>query len=152
MQMLRDIVLKGWPQPEDQVPPEIRPYWNFRDEITFVEEMLFKGQKLIVPKSLRKEMLAIIHESHLGINICKSRTRDSLFWIGMVSEVEQTVRNCTVCAQNQRTNVKEPLIPGIIPDKPWSHVSADIMELNNRHYLVTVDRYSKWLELNCWKT
>ena len=148
MQMLRDTVLKGWPQRKDQVPPEIRPYWNFRDEITFVEEMLFKGQKLIVPKSLRKEMLAIIHESHLGINKCKSRARDSLFWIGMVSEVEQTVRNCTVCAQNQRANVKEPLIPGIIPDRPWSHVSADIMELNNRHYLVTVDRYSKWVELN----
>ena len=148
MQILRDIVLKGWPQRRAQVPPEIRPYWNFRDEITFVEEMLFKGQKLIVPKSLRKEMLAIIHESHLGINKCKSRARNSLFWIGMVSEVEQTVRNCTVCAQNQRANVKEPLIPGIIPDRPWSHVSADIMELNNRHYLVIVDRYSKWVELN----
>ena len=148
MQILRDTVLKGWPQRKDQVPPIIRPYWNFRDETTFVEEMLFKGQKLIVPKSLRKEMLAIIHESHLGINKCKSRARDSLFWIGMASDVEQTVRNCTVCAQNQRANVKEPLIPGIISDRPWSHVSADIMELNNRHYLVIVDRYSKWVELN----
>ena len=93
-------------------------------------------------------MLAIIHESHLGINKCKSCARDSLFRIGMASDVEQTVRNCTVCAQNQRANVKEPLIPGIIPDRPWSHVSADIMELNNRHYLVIVDRYTKWVELN----
>ena len=38
-----------------------------------------------------------------------SRARDSLFWIVMVSEVEQTVRNCTVCAQNQRANVKQSL-------------------------------------------
>ena len=52
MQMLRDTVLKGWPQRKDQIPPEIRPYWNFRDEITFVEEMLFKGQKLTVPKDM----------------------------------------------------------------------------------------------------
>ena len=73
-------------------------------------------------------MLAIIHGSHLGIYKCKSRSRDSLFWISMVSEVETTV-----CAQNQRANVKESLIPGVIPDRPWSHVSADIMELNNRH-------------------
>ena len=46
---------RGWPQRKDQVPPEIRPYWNFRDEITsgitFVEEILFKRQKLIVPTS-----------------------------------------------------------------------------------------------------
>ena len=122
MQILRDTVLKNWPQRKDQVPSIIRPYWNFRDEITFVEEMLFKGQKLIVPKSLRKEMLAFIHKSHLGKTKCKPRARDSLFWIGMASDVEQTARNCTVCAQNQRSNVKEPLIQGIIPDRPWSHV------------------------------
>ena len=58
----------------------IIPYWNFRAEITFVEEMLFKRQKVIVPKSLRKEMLAFSHESHLGINKCKSRARDSFFF------------------------------------------------------------------------
>ena len=80
MQKLRDTVLERWPQRKDRDPPEIRPNWNFRDEISSVEEMLFKGQKLIVPISLRKESLAIIHESHLGINKCKSRTRDSLFW------------------------------------------------------------------------
>ena len=120
MQMLRDTGLKGWPQRKDKFLPEIRPYWKFRDEINFVEEMLFKGQKLIVPKSLRKEMWAIIHESHLGINQCKSRARALLFWIGMVSEAEQTIRNCTVCAQNHTANIKEPLINGIIPDRPWS--------------------------------
>ena len=79
---------------------------KFRVEITFVEETLFKDQKLIVPKSLKTEMLAIVHESLLGINKCKSRARFSLFWTGMVSEIEQTVIKCTVCAQNQRANVK----------------------------------------------
>ncbi|MCG8047630.1 MAG: RNase H-like domain-containing protein [Candidatus Thiodiazotropha endolucinida] len=148
MQTLRATVLEGWPQKKDECPSEIRPYWNFRDEITFVEEMLFKGHKLIVPKSLRKEMLAVIHSSHLGINKCTSRARESLFWIGMVSDIEQTVRNCTVCAQNQSANTKEPMIPGEVPDRPWSHVSADIMEFKNHHYLVIVDRYSKWVELN----
>lgn len=143
MQILRDTVLNGWPERRDQVPMEIRPYWNFRDEITIAENLLFKSQKLIVPKSLRKEMLAIIHESHLGIHKCKSRARDCLFWIGMAEDVEQTVVNCTVCAQNQNANAKEPLMPIEVPDRPWSHIACDIMELKNRHYVVTVDRYSK---------
>ena len=116
--------------------------WNFRDEITFMEQMLLKGQKVNVPKSLRKEMLAIIHKSYLGINKCKSRARDSLFRRSMASKVEQTL-----CAKNQKANDKEPLMTGIISDKPWSHVSADIMEPNKRHYLF-IDRYSKWVELN----
>ena len=148
MQILRDTVLNGWRERRDQVPMEIRPYWNFRDEITIAENLLFKSQKLIVPKSLRKEMLAIIHESHLGINKCKSRARDCLFWIGMAKDFEQTVVSCTVCAQNQNANAKESLMPIEVPDRPWSHIACDIMELKNRHYLVTVDRYSKWIELN----
>ena len=133
---------------------EIKCRWKlgltgiFADEITIAENLLFKSQKLIVPKSLRKEMLAIIHESHLGINKCKSRARDCQFWIGMAKDVEQTVVSCTVCAQNQNANAKGPLMPIEVPDRPWSHIACDIMELKNRHYLVTVDRYSKWIELN----
>ncbi|MCG7877651.1 MAG: RNase H-like domain-containing protein, partial [Candidatus Thiodiazotropha endolucinida] len=148
MQKLKETVVNGWPERKDQVVFELRPYWNFRDEITCVEGLLFKSHKLIVPKSLRNEMLNIIHESHLGINKCKSRARDSLFWIGMASDIEQKVANCVVCAQNQRANAKEPLLPVEVPDRPWSHISADIMEYKNRHYLVIVDRYSKWVELN----
>ena len=58
------------------------------------------------------------------------------------------VVNCTVCAQNQNANAKQPLMPIDVPDRPWSHITCDIMELKNRHYLVTIDRYSKWIELN----
>lgn len=39
-------------------------------------------------------------------------------------------------------------MPIEVPDRPWSHIACDMLELKNRHYLVTVDRYSKWTELN----
>ena len=46
---------------------EARPYWTFRDEVATTDGLLFKGTRLIVPKSLRPEMLRQIHKSHLGI-------------------------------------------------------------------------------------
>jgi len=33
------------------------------------------------------------------------------------------------------------------PDRPWSRVSADLCEFRNRHYLVVIDQYSRWIEL-----
>lgn len=52
---------------------------NYRDEISVVEGILFKGERLIVPTSLRAEMLKLIHEGHLGIESCRRRAREVLF-------------------------------------------------------------------------
>ena len=52
-----------------------------------MEGILVRGEKIIVPTSLRREMLAHIHEVHLGIQKCMQRGRQRLFWPGMSSEI-----------------------------------------------------------------
>ena len=34
-----------------------------------------------------------------------------------------------------------------IPSRPWERVSADLFQLNGRNYLVLVDHYSDYIEL-----
>jgi hypothetical protein len=79
MQAVQDAVLEGWPKNKANAQAEIKPYWTCKDEISCVDGLLFKGNKLIVPKSLRPQMLDIIHESHQGIVKCKQRARDLLY-------------------------------------------------------------------------
>ena len=86
LQQLKKVIISGWPDTKQEVPNEVKPYWNFRDEINETEEILFRGEK-IVPTSLRREMLERIHEVHLGIPKCMQRGRQSLFWTGMSSEI-----------------------------------------------------------------
>ena len=64
------------------LPPGARPFWNFRDEITYHHGILFKGGRVIVPTSMRPDMLRIIHGSHLGVDKCKHRAQDILYWPG----------------------------------------------------------------------
>ena len=103
------MVKNGWPDTKVQVPIEARPYWTFRDEVATADGLLFKGTRLIVPKSLRPEMLRQIHKSHLGIVKCRQRAREVLFWPGMSVEIEQMVTNCSVCADYAKKQPSELL-------------------------------------------
>ena len=148
LKALSSVILKGWPDNREDVSPAVRQYWSYRDELTCLDGLLFKGDKIIVPKTLQSEMLEKIHETHLGIVKCKNRARQVLFWPGMSARIEETVAACALCAEHSRANAKEPLIPMEIPERPWAKVGADLFEFNNQHYLLIVDYFSKGPEIS----
>ena len=147
LQELKTTVEKGWPESKSRVSHRISPYWNYRDEISTYDGIMFKGEKVIVPKTMQREMLEIIHSSHLGMEKCKCRARDVLYWPGMNSEIENTVSRCQICSTYRRSNSREPLLSHPAPERPWARVGADLFELNSHNFLVLVDYYSGYIEV-----
>lgn len=147
MQLLKDIILKGWQNEKSAVPKDIQLYRTFRDEITYSAGLMFKAAKLIVPKQLRQEMLSKIHESHLGIVKCKERARDVLYWPHMSTNIEEMVSQCTVCNQNWNSNPREPLLAHPIPSRPWEKVGPDLFHFRGSEFLLCVDYFSKFPEI-----
>ena len=70
MQALWETILQGWPESKSDVPECVHPYFDFRDELTIQDQLVFKGAQLVVPAALRKEMMAVVHASHIGIEGC----------------------------------------------------------------------------------
>ena len=99
LQELQKYVQRGWPNTPKDLPAMIRPYWSYRDEITVIDGIVFKSRKIIIPKALRSEMLGRIHTGHMGVQECKERARDVLFWPGMCKEIENMVKQCTTCQE-----------------------------------------------------
>ena len=97
---------------------------------------------------MQPEMLKLIHSSHLGMEKCKRRARDVLYWPGMSSQIENIISCCPTCATYQRNNSKEPLLPHSVPDRPWAKVGADIFEIQRKKFLVLVDYYSGYVEVD----
>ncbi|UYV70092.1 K02A2.6-like [Cordylochernes scorpioides] len=95
-----------------------------------------KGCTVVVPSSLRKTMLQIIHEGHLGMDKCKIRARQSIFWPGINKQIEDLISKCEICIRNRRSQEKEPLILHPIKDLPWKKM-----------YLIMVDYFSKFPEI-----
>ncbi|CAB4028483.1 Retrovirus-related Pol poly from transposon, partial [Paramuricea clavata] len=44
---------------------------------------------------------------------------------------------------------KKPLIPHEMPKRAWAKIGCDIFEFENKSYLVTVDYYSNFFEVDC---
>ena len=88
LQELNQCIKEGWPVDKSKVPEGAKAYWNYRDQLVEQQGLLFKGNKVIVQSILRPEMLKKIHNAHLGIEKCKRRARDILFWPGMNAEIE----------------------------------------------------------------
>ena len=147
LQMVQVLIAKGWPGYKSDTPISTRQYWPIRDELHVVEGLVFRGEKLVIPTSMRSEMLTKLHESHLGMEKCKARARSIMYWPGMGRDIEETISRCFTCAKYKPANPREPLIPHQIPQRPWSKLGMDIFTFRGKDYLLVVDYYSKYPEV-----
>ena len=144
---LRQVVMSGWPDCRAQVPEMLRAYYDFRDELTVQDQLVFKGQMLIVPAGMRKEMLAGAHATHIGMEGCLRRAREIMFWPRMASELKEYISKCDICMRHRESQSKEPLQSYDVEARPWAKVGADLCDLNGRTLLVCCDYYSNFIEV-----
>ncbi|KAK0143083.1 hypothetical protein N1851_018783 [Merluccius polli] len=106
--------------------------------------------------SLRREMLQRIRKGHLGIEKCKKRAREVMFWprinqdVTMKCQTAQyagNIKQATLQNQGVRGVVKEPLKPHPAPDRPYEKVGADLFACQGKDYLVVTDYYSLYPEV-----
>lgn len=110
--------------------------------------LLFKGDRILIPSSLRKQMLEHAHRAHLGVNYSISRARELMFWPGMTSQIRDKIMNRSVCRSHEVRQAKEPMMLREVPDRPWQKVAVDLFCDNGKNYLITVDYYSDYFEVD----
>lgn len=141
--LLSEYIVNGWPQ---DIPSSMKPYFQFRDDLTVAEGLILKGGRIFIPPPLRKTVLQFIHEGHFGVTKCRIRAKQSVWWIGLSNEIAQMVANCCKCIK-ERTNLKEPFLCDELPKRPWEFVCTDLFDYNKKKYLVIGDYYSKFIEV-----
>ncbi|CAB3985380.1 PREDICTED: uncharacterized protein LOC109476859 [Paramuricea clavata] len=66
----------------------------------------------------------------------------------MSSQVKELVSKCSVCNTYQPKQCKEPLLSHDSPALPWSKVGVDLFIYENRNYVITVDYFSNFFEVD----
>ena len=135
----------GWPSYSTLHSP-LKPYWNSRSEYSVTHDgLLLCSQRIVIPATLRLDILSRLHAGHQGIAKCRHRATQSVWWPGLSAELQNFITSCPTCARH-RKNPAEPLLSTPIPTLPWQKVAADFLQLNNKTYLLVVKYFSKYIE------
>lgn len=100
--LLRDTIYEGWPNSRSECPLRLCDFWNFREDLTIEDGVIFKGDRIVVPATLRPGMLKTIHQGHLGMEKCLFRAHSSVYWLEIANDITDLSASVKL-ARNTRT-------------------------------------------------
>ena len=141
LQRVMKNLKENWPR------GECLPYYNIRAELSVINGLLLRKNRIVIPQTLRKEMLKRLHEGHLGMEKCKRRARTSVYWPGINADINQMVSSCETCLKHHAKQQKEPMVTTDLPTMPWQKVGTDLFHLDGKNYLLVIDYFSNFPEI-----
>ena len=102
-----------WPE-TSQLPGPLKVYWPERSDLTVQQGLLMKGNRLVVPLTMRIDILEKLHQ---GITKCREGAKASVWWPGLSHQLEEVVKQCPTCIK-ERVNPAEPVIRPSYPIDP----------------------------------
>jgi len=116
------LVLYGWPPKLREQDADLKRFFNRRLELTINQGVLMWGIRVILPTSLQQQILAQLHEAHLGVVKMKAMARQHVYWPGIDKMIEDVAKSCTACQQSAANPPSAPLHPWQFPERPWQRL------------------------------
>ena len=144
LRLLSQVIFEGWPNEIKSVDPKVREYWNHRDELALQDGIIFKGRRVVIPPTLREDILKQLHYGHQGIEKTRLLAKEHVFWPRINKDIEEVCTSCQPCQHLQRQQPKEPIICQERPAAPWVKLGTDLFEIEGRHFLIIADYFSRY--------
>lgn len=114
--------------------------------------IVFRGQRVFIPASLRPEILKELHYTHLGVSKMKNLARRYCYWRNIDKDIENLVRSCPNCAKVQNEPRKVTLHHWEDPEINFQRVHIDYAgPFQGHQFFILVDAKSKWPEVRITK-
>jgi len=140
----------GWPT---TVCTDLQPYHQKQTELGLEAGCVFRGTQVVIPATLRPQVLQELHTSHPGIVRMKRLARSHVWWPGMTKAIESCVQQCETCQRQRNQPPPVPLHPWPLTRAPWERIHIDFAgPIDGMYYLVVVDSCSKWIEVEPMRT
>ena len=140
---VKRYVREGWPQHIDR--PEVQEFKKYSSSLSVIDDCLINGNRVVIPEAMRKQILDILHLGHFGMQKMKQLARSAVYWPHIDSQIEETCRCCTACAEHQNRPPQPANHPWMMPEKPWSRIHIDhAINFMGSNWLIVTDAYSKY--------
>ena len=95
-------------------------YWTFWYNLILEDGSILKGDRIVVPETLKHSVFKILYTCH------------------------QEKKKCIICSKYQPLQPKLQLMQPDLPTRPWATIGMDICEQDQYEYLLVVDYYSRF--------
>ena len=138
-------VRNGWPSHlEDDT---LKEFFSRRNELSVDQDCLLWGMRVVIPPKFRDRLLEELHQEHTGVVRMKGVARSYFWYPKLDADIENLVKCCETCLRMRNDPPKVPFVPWSNARRPFERVHIDFFELEGKEYLVLVDTYSKWVNV-----
>ncbi|XP_053619708.1 uncharacterized protein K02A2.6-like [Plodia interpunctella] len=145
LKLIYNYLLNGWPAAVTD--NSLKPYLHRKDCLTTDKGCILYNHRVVIPKVLRSRVLHELHQGHLGIVKMKNLSRSYVYWPQLDAEIETLCRACSACLLQRDAPPRATLHPWVFPTRPWQRLNLDFGEFQGRHYLISIDAHTKWIEV-----
>ena len=147
LRQVMDYVLGGWP--EGEFNGELLSYKKKSSELTVENGVVLWGCRVIIPFTLKIQVLEELHMVHSGMVRMKQLARSYVHWFGMDEDIEQHAGSCETCVLSSNNPAKAPPHAWEKSMRPWQRIHLDHAGPSKGHwFLVAYDSYSKWIDVH----
>ena len=129
-------------------------YKNVHNELTMIGQIVLRGVRIVVPESLRKQVILLAHEGHQRTIKTKQRNCTKVWRPGVDGMVERKCRTCHGFQLVSQPVPPQPVMSTQFPDAPWTDLTADLLGplLSGDNILLVVYYHSRYFEVDSLKS
>jgi len=138
-------VQNGWP-PREDLSADVRPFTQYEADLHIVRGLLALNGLLYLPPPIRSTIIERLHQGHLGVEKCRQRARDSVWYPGISAAIKSYISRCAACVE-RRPPPTEPHADTDRASRPGQIACSDLFSYGGRDYIVVVDEFSQYPEV-----
>ena len=141
---LKGYISTGFLCDKKNLLTDLHEFWPHKEMLSIKSELIICGNRIIVPREMRPEMLQYIHERHQGKERCLLRERNTVFLPKMTYDIQQLIEKCVIC---QEYGKSQPLIGTTqeLPPFPWHMLAIYLFYWKRMDILIVADVFSKYI-------
>ena len=105
--------------------PALESFWPICESVYVQDGALLCQDRVIIPASLRRQVLQHLRAAHQGNSSMERRVRVIVYWPGISEDISRTTETSGDCNRNAPSQAAAPLIPPLTPSTPFEAIVAD---------------------------
>lgn len=126
---------------------DLKQFSGVKEQLNIVSGLITVNGRILIPLTLRKAALAMLHELHIGVVRMKQLARNYMYWPGMNEDILKLSKACEICRSFNADTQSKIFVPWPEPKQPFDRVHIDFFHLESKTFFLLVDSYSKWVEV-----